>query len=162
MNYEIAIDGQAARLSIDGETFRYQRANGDVVEHAYSWVKAGEGVYSVLFDGRSYSATALGGGEVSVNGRTYRVEVIDPRERRGRRAAGAAQGRQAVIALMPGQVMRVLVEAGQTVEDGQGLIVVEAMKMQNEMKSPKAGRVVEVKVANGATVAAGDVLVVIE
>jgi len=162
MTYEIAIDGKAAQLSIDGETFRYQRASGDVVEHAYSLVKAGEGSYSVLFDGRSYAVTALEGGEVSVNGRMYRVKAFDPREMRGRRAAGAAQGRQAVIAPMPGRVMRVLVETGQAVEEGQGLIVVEAMKMQNEMKSPKAGRVVEVKVANGATVAAGDVLVVIE
>jgi biotin carboxyl carrier protein len=63
---------------------------------------------------------------------------------------------------MPGRVIRVLVEPGQHVEAGQGLIVVEAMKMQNEMKSLQAGRVAEVKAAAGATVSAGDVLVVIE
>jgi biotin carboxyl carrier protein len=63
---------------------------------------------------------------------------------------------------MPGRVIRVLVEAGQTVEAGQGLIVVEAMKMQNEMKSLAAGRVAEVRAQAGATVKAGDVLVVIE
>ncbi len=79
-----------------------------------------------------------------------------------RRTVGAAEGRQAVAAPMPGRVIRVLVEAGQAVEAGQGLIVVEAMKMQNEMKSPKAGRVIEVKASDGATVAAGDVLIVIE
>jgi biotin carboxyl carrier protein len=63
---------------------------------------------------------------------------------------------------MPGKVVRVLVEAGQAVEAGQGVVVVEAMKMQNELKSPKAGAVAEVRVEPGATVNAGDVLVVIE
>jgi biotin carboxyl carrier protein len=63
---------------------------------------------------------------------------------------------------MPGKVIRVLVAAGDPVEAGQGLVVVEAMKMQNEMKSPKAGRVVEVKTKPHAAVAAGDVLVVVE
>jgi biotin carboxyl carrier protein len=116
----------------------------------------------VLMDRRSYTVTSLGGGEVSVNGRVFRVEVFDPRSMRGRKAAGVTEGRQAVAAPMPGRVIRVLVEAGQEVEAGQGLIVVEAMKMQNEMKSPKAGRVIEVKAIDGATVAAGDVLVVIE
>jgi biotin carboxyl carrier protein len=63
---------------------------------------------------------------------------------------------------MPGRVIRILVEAGQDVEAGDGLIVVEAMKMQNEMKSPKAGKILEVKTATGAAVSAGDVLLVIE
>ena len=63
---------------------------------------------------------------------------------------------------MPGKVVRVLVERGQEVEAGAGLVVVEAMKMQNELKSPKAGTVVELRAAPGATVNAGDVLVVIE
>jgi biotin carboxyl carrier protein len=63
---------------------------------------------------------------------------------------------------MPGKVVRVLVSVGDPVEPGQGLIVVEAMKMQNEMKSPKAGIVVEIKTKDGATVAAGEILVVIE
>jgi biotin carboxyl carrier protein len=63
---------------------------------------------------------------------------------------------------MPGKVIRVLVSIGDTVELGQGLVVVEAMKMQNEMKSPKAGRIVEVKTKADAAVAAGDVLVVVE
>jgi biotin carboxyl carrier protein len=58
--------------------------------------------------------------------------------------------------------VRVLVAAGDAVEAGQGLIVVEAMKMQNEMKSPKAGTVVEIKTKDGATVAAGEILIVIE
>ena len=63
---------------------------------------------------------------------------------------------------MPGRVVRILAEAGQEVAEHQGVIVIEAMKMQNELKSPKAGRVVRVAVAAGDAVGAGEVLVVVE
>jgi biotin carboxyl carrier protein len=92
----------------------------------------------------------------------FHVGVFDPRELRGRRSAANNSGPQAVIAPMPGRVIRVLVEPGQEVAADEGLIVVEAMKMQNEMKAPRAGRVAAVKTAAGATVSAGDVLLVIE
>jgi biotin carboxyl carrier protein len=103
-----------------------------------------------------------GPSEVVVNGRAFAVEVFDPREMRARKSAGAGEGRQNIAAMMPGKVVRVLVAQGDEVEAGQGLIVVEAMKMQNEMKSPKAGRVIEVKTKPDATVAAGEILMVIE
>jgi biotin carboxyl carrier protein len=67
-----------------------------------------------------------------------------------------------VLAPMPGKVVRVLVEEGQEVEAGAGLVVVEAMKMQNELKSPKKGTVAELRARPGATVNAGDVLAVVE
>jgi biotin carboxyl carrier protein len=162
MKYEMTIGGESAQLSVDGEMFRYQRANGDLVEHAYSLAQTADGVFSILMDQRSYTVTHLGEGELLVNGHVFRVEVIDPRKRQSKKGAAATEGRQAVAALMPGRVIRVLVKVGQEVEAGQGLIVVEAMKMQNEMKSPKAGRVAEVKTNDGATVLVGDVLVVIE
>ena len=63
---------------------------------------------------------------------------------------------------MPGRVVRLLVEVGDEVEEGQGVVVIEAMKMQNELKSPKAGRVVRVGAGVGDTVGSGDVLVVVE
>ena len=63
---------------------------------------------------------------------------------------------------MPGRVVRLLVAVGDEVEEGQGVVVIEAMKMQNELKSPKPGRVVRVGVSVGDTVASGDVLVVVE
>jgi biotin carboxyl carrier protein len=63
---------------------------------------------------------------------------------------------------MPGRVVRVLVEVGMEVEEGQGVVVIEAMKMQNELKAPKAGRVVRVGAVVGDTVGSGDVLVVVE
>jgi biotin carboxyl carrier protein len=165
MNYEVVIDGSPARLSIESGRLRYAREASkasDELEREYSITAAGAVVWSVLMNGRSFSASLLANGEVSVNGRVYRVEVFDPRSMRGRRSAAGGEGRQTIAAPMPGRVIRVLVEVGQEVAAGEGLIVVEAMKMQNEMKSPKAGRVVELKTTAGATVAAGDVLAVVE
>jgi biotin carboxyl carrier protein len=115
----------------------------------------------VMIGGRSYSAISANGA-IRVNGREFSIELFDPREMRGRKSGGVGEGRQNIVAPMPGKVIRVLVAAGDEVEAGQGLVVVEAMKMQNEMKSPKAGKVVEVKTTPEATVAAGDVLIVIE
>ena len=63
---------------------------------------------------------------------------------------------------MPGKVVRILVEAGATVEQGDGILVVEAMKMQNELRSPKSGVVKELRAKEGATVGAGDILATIE
>ncbi|HEY9401479.1 MAG TPA: biotin/lipoyl-containing protein, partial [Pyrinomonadaceae bacterium] len=101
--------------------------------------------------------------EVQIGDEIFRVALFDPKRLRGARGAGAeASGRAQVTASMPGKVVRVLVEAGAKVEAGDGLVVVEAMKMQNELKSPKGGVVVEVRAVAGATVNAGDVLVVVE
>jgi biotin carboxyl carrier protein len=162
VKYEIVIDGNAAALSLAGEHFEYRREDGTAIERQYSAAPASDGTWSILVDGRSYAVAILSAGEVSVNGRAFRVDVFDPRELRGRRSAADSSGPQAIAAPMPGRVIRVLVEPGQEVAAGEGLIVVEAMKMQNEMKAPCAGRVVSVKTVAGATVSAGDVLLVIE
>jgi biotin carboxyl carrier protein len=162
VKYEIVIDGKAASLSAVGDRFKYQREGDSAIEREFSAAPAGDGTWSILIDGRSYAVAILGAGEVSVNGRVFRVDVFDPRELRGRRSAADNSGPQAIAAPMPGRVIRVLVEPGQEVAADEGLIVVEAMKMQNEMKSPRAGRVAAVKTAAGATVSAGDVLLVIE
>ena len=132
------------------------------VERDYSAVAMGDGAWSILIGGRSYAAKVLGDGEVSVNGRVFRVQAFDPREPRGRRAGGEPPGPHVIASSMPGRVVRVLVTPGQQVAAGERLIVVEAMKMQNEMKAPRAGRVASVKAEAGATVSAGDILVVIE
>ena len=122
------------------------------------------GVYSVLMDGRSYearveeTATAL---VVVVEGRRFEIEARDPRRFARKGAGGGADGVQAVAAPMPGKVVRVLAAVGDEVAAGQGLLVVEAMKMQNEMKAPRAGTVLSLAAAVGATVAAGEVLATI-
>jgi biotin carboxyl carrier protein len=128
------------------------------------------GVYLLMIDGQVYecrvesgAGTARGASEVRVRDLVYEVVLTDPKRLRGARGAGAeASGRAQIVASMPGKVVRVMVEAGAAVEAGDGLVVVEAMKMQNELKSPKSGTVIEVRAAAGATVNAGDVLVVVE
>jgi acetyl/propionyl-CoA carboxylase alpha subunit len=120
------------------------------------------GVLSLVMEGRQYRCVLDGDGVV-IGGRRYGFEVADPRSLQGRRGAGGgAEGPRPVKAPMPGRVVRLLVEAGDDVAEGQGVVVIEAMKMQNELKSPKAGRVARVGVVVGDTVGSGDVLVVVE
>lgn len=123
------------------------------------------GVYSVLQNGHSYEARieeSDGRVIVFIDGHRFEVEIRDPR--RWSRQAGkpGVEGRLNVAAPMPGKIVRLLVAAGDTVTAGQGLLVMEAMKMQNEMKAPKAGQVVSLTARVGATVAAGEVLAAIE
>jgi len=162
VKYEIVIDGKAATFSVADGHFAYHPGDGDSVERHYSAAPAGDGAWSILIDGRSYAVSVLGANEVLVNGRVFQVEAFDPRGPRGRLAPGEGSGPQSITAPMPGRVVHVLVEPGQEVAAGEGLIVVEAMKMQNEMKAPRAGRVASVRAEEGATVSAGDILVVIE
>ena len=123
------------------------------------------GVFSVLLGGKSFQVRIVPEGAgyiVDLLGRRFTTEVRDPRNAKRRSGATVGGGLQTVSASMPGKVIRVLVEPDHQVETGQGLIVVEAMKMQNEMKAGKPGRVVQVHTKNGDTVAAGDVLITIE
>ncbi|NYF78788.1 acetyl-CoA carboxylase biotin carboxyl carrier protein subunit [Granulicella arctica] len=120
------------------------------------------GVLSLIVDGRQYRCL-LDGDVVIIDGQRSAFEAADPRSLQARQGAGAAaEGARAVKAPMPGRVVRVLVNVGDQVEAQQGLVVIEAMKMQNELKSPKAGKVVRIAVAVGDTVLAGGVLVVVE
>jgi biotin carboxyl carrier protein len=157
MKLDVIVNGRAGQLQAEPSRFEY---NG--IARDYSMEASGPGIYSILIDGLSYQATILAPGSIQVNGRIFSVEVFDPRELRARSTAGASEGRQNILAPMPGKVVRLLVAAGDAIEAGQGLIVVEAMKMQNEMKSPKAGTVVDIKTKDGATVAAGEIMIVIE
>ncbi len=87
---------------------------------------------------------------------------IRGRWRGGVAVAGGEGGPRAVRAPMPGRVVRVLAAEGDEVAEQQGVVVLEAMKMQNEMRSPKAGRIRRVAVQVGDTVAAGDLLALVE
>ena len=101
--------------------------------------------------------------DVDVRGRSYEVTIVDPKRlRSGQNSDRHQHGAAEIRAPMPGKVARVQIEAGASVEKGAGIVVVEAMKMQNEMKSPRAGTVVSINVKAGDTVNAGDVLAVIE
>lgn len=151
MKVSLAVNGQPREVDLEGSG-----AQIAAVE---------PGVYSVLLDGRSYEARIEQSDScviVFIDGHRFEIEVHDPR--RWSRPAGrpGAEGRLNVAAPMPGKVVRLLVAEGESVEAGQGLLVVEAMKMQNEMKAPKAGRVVSLAAREGATVTAGEVLAAIE
>ena len=123
-------------------------------------VEVEPGVYSVLLDGVSYEAR-VSGTAIEVGGHTIEIAMDDPRQWKGASAAAAQQGRAALRASMPGKVVRLLVQAGDMVEAGQGILVLEAMKMQNELKSPRAGRVTSLNVAVNDSVVAGALLAAI-
>jgi biotin carboxyl carrier protein len=111
------------------------------------------------------SPNSRAGEPLQVASRTlsYEVKLTDPKRLRGSAAsAGQTDGIVEIRTQMPGKVVRVYVKAGDAVNEGDGVLVVEAMKMQNEMKSPKAGTVKAIHFAEGATVNSGDVLAIIE
>jgi len=157
----LLLDGREIGLDwkLDGETCRFRIESEE--EKTADIRQVEPGVYSVVAGGRSYQAR-VEGAAVSIAGRSFRVEVLDPRRWNRERNHREAEGRQNITAVMPGKVVRVLVAQGDQVEAGQGLIVVEAMKMQNEMKAAKAGRVATLAAVAGATVNAGEILATIE
>ena len=123
------------------------------------------GVYSILLDGHSYEArveVAPAALIVVVDGHRFEIRVDDPRRWKRGSASAGGRGVETISAPMPGKIVRVLVGAGDTVEAGQGVVVVEAMKMQNEMKAARAGRVATLPAREGAAVSAGEVLATIE
>ena len=101
--------------------------------------------------------------KVNLANHYFEIKISDPKRLRGSSAAGGEmEGIAEIKTAMPGKIVRVLVEAGAEVQTGDGIVVVEAMKMQNEMKAPKDGLVKEIRFSEGATVNAGDVLAIIE
>lgn len=147
-------------LGADGQ-FRIDDASGSA-----AIAKVCNGRYSVVIDGAQYTVELSGGChgtyEVASSGEIFEVNIIDAR-RLARSAAGlAADGPQTIVAAMPGKVVEVKVAVGSVVNKGDGVVVVEAMKMQNELKAVKDGTVVAVNVSAGDSVAQGNALVVID
>jgi biotin carboxyl carrier protein len=152
---ELVEIGGASRIFLDGV-----KLDADAVEVAPN-------TYSILLNGESYQIRVAPRPDGTLTLHTglaeYQAEVGDPRSWRGRRhGALEAEGRQPVAAPMPGKVVRLLVGEGDRVEAGQGLVVVEAMKMQNEIRSPKRGKVEKLLAREGQPVNAGEVLVWVE
>jgi len=125
-------------------------------------VRETAGVLSVLIGSRSYDVS-IAGNTVHVDGVPVEVSIAPPRTHRGGACAGdEAEGPQQVTAPMPGKIVKLLVKPGDRVEPRQGLVVVEAMKMENELRAKAAGTVKEVRAIEGATVEAGAILIVLE
>ncbi len=154
ISIEVAGEGGRRGISVDGK------------EEVIEWVRLPDGGYSILFDGRVYDLSAeIDGDSYSVAGRRGRCSfhVRDPRRLDSSAAAeqGTA-GLQRLLSDMPGKVVRVLVRENDTVTYDQGLLVVEAMKMQNEIRAPKAGIIKSIGVSAGRTVNTGDFLLSLE
>ena len=130
-------------------------------------VRVNDSAMSLVADGKSYTCDLAPGKDgalqLAVNQRVVTLELLDERKLRLRQATGkfSLDGPQRIDAPMPGKVVRVLVKVGDAVVEGQGLVVVEAMKMENELKSPKAGVVTELKAVEGAAVENGAPLAVV-
>ena len=177
MTFEIEIDGRPRSVSVERAGPDRYRLTIDGRAQVVNAARVGSFGYSLLLDGPSTGSgqgetgtsrevhVAPGGvpGEFLVNldGRVVAATVNGRRARRGSRDA-AGTGEQRVVAPMPGRIVKVLVGPGDEVAARQGVVVVEAMKMENELRAQRSGRVREVAVAPGASVEAGRVLVVLE
>lgn len=165
MKLDVEINGARRSIDIDESAGRFTLAvDGRTVEGTV--LRPEPGVYTFHVGDRVVEARVAGiagsdASRVEIGGLSADVRVID-RKRRAVGGDASAEGRQSLTAPMPGKVVAVLVAPGDAVEKGQGVAVVEAMKMQNEVKAPKSGVVAEVRVAPGDTVTAGQLLVTVE
>ena len=167
MIYDVTIDGASYRLdlNLDRATGRWRcLVDGRQVE--IDAVLAQPDVLSILMGGKAWQIRRerpASGLRIWVGDHSYAAEVSDPKSLRNRKArSDADKGPRHLVAPMPGKVVRFLVGENSPVEAGQGVVVVEAMKMQNEIKSPKKGIVRKLSVSEGAAVNAGDVLAIVE
>jgi biotin carboxyl carrier protein len=171
MTFEVELNGRSRSVSIEraGSHDRF-RVTVDGVATLVDAQRSGEYGVSLLFPDGAHAgarvslAPGTAAGEMLAYLRGRSTSVVVNGRRRGRAVDGGsgAEGEQRILAPMPGRVMRVLVAPGDEVHLRQPVIVVEAMKMENELRSPKTGRVKEVAVDAGASVEAGRVLMVIE
>jgi biotin carboxyl carrier protein len=166
MKHEIALTGAGGKETRTVELRREGSSWRAVIDgnpHEADAVEVAPHTLSILLEGKSFElrVTPLADGSLRIQSAQAELvaQVLDPREWRGRHGALEVQGPQQVVAPMPGKIVRILVQVGETVEAGQGLVVVEAMKMQNEIRSPKSGKVEKIVAKEGETVNPGDVLV---
>jgi biotin carboxyl carrier protein len=164
MIYDVTIDGKNYRLELDRDDGRWScRLDGR--EIAVDAVLARPDVLSLRLGNDAYEVKCERVGSDShlwVGSQRFASEVRDPRSLRARLRAADDHGPKKLTAPMPGKVVRILASEGAHVAAGTGVIVVEAMKMQNEIKSPKKGMVQKLLVGEGAAVNAGDVLAIVE
>jgi biotin carboxyl carrier protein len=170
MRFEIHLNGpdgqkkHIVELTEKGENYEFALDGQPVEADA---VQLSPYTISVLLGGQSFeihvSRSADGKLKLQCGPHDYAAEMLDPRAWQGRRHGPLeVEGRAEIVAPMPGKVIRLLVAAGDAVEAGQGLLVVEAMKMQNEIRSPKSGKVQRLLAKEGQPVNAGDVLALVE
>src|SRR5271167_394877 len=166
MTYDVVVDGKTHRLELTrGDATWLCKVDDQEIE--VDAALTARDVLSVLVGGKAYEIkrerSLQGELHMVIGSARYAVDVQDPRSLRTRRSIGASDaGPQKLKSPMPGKIVRILVSEKDEVKAGQGIIVMEAMKMQNEMKSPKDGRVQKILTAEGSTVNPGDTLAIIE
>jgi biotin carboxyl carrier protein len=166
MKFEVRIGGNTRIVELERNADHWRIAlDGQPLDAGA--VEIAPHTFSVLLRGQSHEIRVTPSSDGTLTLQTglqeFTAEVVDPRAWSGRRhSALEAEGRQQVVAPMPGKVVRLLVKAGDTVEAGQGLLVVEAMKMQNEIRSPKSGVVERLLAQEGQAVNAGEILAWVE
>lgn len=150
-------DDSKLTARVDGRVYQLEASEPEPNVYLF---KHDNQIHQIFVSPNERSGTSV---SVSCAGNDFEIKIYDPKRLRGSGAgSGEAGGASEVKTAMPGKVVRVLAEAGAKIKKGDGVIIVEAMKMQNEMKSPKDGIVREIRFAIGATVNAGDVLAVID
>jgi biotin carboxyl carrier protein len=150
----LRVEGDKVSAEVDGRSYelivRENEPNG----------------YLLLDESRVYDCRVPTAKDISIvhlRRHTYPVRIVDPKRLRSTQTAGRHDhGAAEIVAPMPGKVVRIIVAEGAEVKTGDGILVVEAMKMQNELKTPKHGKVASIRAEPGTTVNAGDVLAVIE
>lgn len=164
MTYEVEIAGQMRKLEVARRNGGWRVSAGGE-ELPVEIAQPNPATLSLLLDGRSYTFAWARGADgaiwISGAGRGAAAAVRDPRQALARHHFEQS-GRARLTAPMAGKVVRVMAEPGAAVESGQGLLVLEAMKMQNEVRSPKSGTLVSLAVVSGETVATGQVLAEVE
>jgi biotin carboxyl carrier protein len=165
MKFTATVEGE--RVEVEVVQSNATRVEGRIAGRSYvlEVAEVGPGVYWFNWNNRSIEVTVTPAGDayaVSISQRHVSVEIVDARTALRKAAHQSADGVVELRAPMPGKVVKVLVDEGAQVQAHQGVLVVEAMKMQNEIKSPKSGIVKKIRVANNAAVNAGDVLAVVE
>lgn len=158
------VDGKEHQIEVEPTEGGYV-VSVDGATHDVDCATLEAAFYSLIIAGKSYeiSVRELGqdGYVVRHGGYLRRVRVLDPLAA----VAGAhlsGSGQATVTAAMPGRVVKTLVEEGAEVSEGQGVIVLEAMKMENEVPAPRAGKIVSILVKPGQTLEAGDKIAVVE
>jgi biotin carboxyl carrier protein len=177
--YEVDVRGHVYKLQIEpappstreGRASEPQTSDWKIVSNGRALTvecaRIDDRVLSLIVDGQSFELRREPGTNgtirILLEGKSYECSVRDPRSLRATTRTGQSQtGEQKLTASMPGKVVRVLAKENDAISTGQGILVIEAMKMQNEVRSPKPGRLKKVMVREGANVNAGQVLAILE
>ena len=164
MLFDATIDGRTVRVEVRGEDGRYAvTVDGRTLDVDHQ--ETGAHFASLIIGGKSYEAgleRRPDGYNVVLAEDVLYVELRGASRGQPAAARKAETGPARILAPMPGRLVRVLVEPGQQVSAGDGLVVVEAMKMENELRAPRAGRIAQVPVREGQAVETAALLVVVE